>query len=80
MVEIPLSTFVSVIVWIPIGNGLNTTLTIAQLMPMQFALQIIHTVLSYAEVLLGFFALRVLARYQIARFVLFCFFVHSFFV
>lgn len=67
MVEIPLSTFLSVIVWIPISNG-ETPLVIAQFMPMQFSLQIVHTILSYMEIIFGFFALRVLARYQISRF------------
>lgn len=64
MIELPLSSFLVAIVWIPIGNQL----TIVQLIPMQFALQAIHTLFVYSEVLLGFFALRVLARYQISRF------------
>lgn len=66
MVEVPLSTFLTVIVWIPLDNGDNS-LVIADLIPMQFALQLTHTILTYAEIILGFFALRVLAQYQIAR-------------
>lgn len=64
MVEIPLSSFLIAIVWIPIGNSLR----IVDLLPMQFALQLFHSLLVYAEVIFGFFALRVLARYQISRF------------
>lgn len=35
---------------------------------MQFALQLFHTIFVYAELIFGFFALRLLARNQIARF------------
>jgi transmembrane protein 17 len=79
MVEIPLSTFLTVIVWIPLGGSSSSTtttttttksLTIALFIPMQFALQLIHTIFVYIQVVLGFFALRLLARYQISRFYL----------
>jgi transmembrane protein 17 len=67
MIEIPLSTFLLAIVWIPIGSSTNP-LQIVYLLPLQFSLQIIHTIFVYLEVIFGFFALRVLARYQISRF------------
>jgi hypothetical protein len=65
MVEAPLSVFLLVIVWMPNISG---TLPISNLIPMQFALQIIHAIFVYLELIFGFFALRILARYQISRF------------
>ena len=67
MVEIPLSTFLLAIVWIPIGSA-SKPLQIVYLLPLQFSLQLIHTLFVYFEVVFGLFALRVLARYQISRF------------
>jgi len=67
MVEVPLSTFLLAIVWIPIGSS-SKQLQIVYLLPLQFALQIIHAMFVYMEVAFGLFALRVLARYQISRF------------
>lgn len=74
MVQLPLCTFLVVIAWINIGtindsNGIQIkTLTIVNLMPLQWALQLLHSIFVYLEVIFGFFALRVLARYQISRF------------
>ena len=65
MVEAPLSVFLLVIVWMPDISG---KLPISNLIPMQFALQIIHAIFVYFELIFGFFALRVLARFQISRF------------
>lgn len=67
MVEVPLSTFLLAIVWIPIGSS-SKQFQIVYLLPLQFAMQIIHTLFVYIEVALGLFALRILARYQISRF------------
>ena len=67
MVEVPLSTFLLAIVWIPIGSS-SKSLQIVYLLPLQFALQLIHTLFVYFEIAFGLFALRVLARYQISRF------------
>ena len=41
---------------------------IVQIIPMQFSLQLIHFLFIFFEAILGFFSLRVLARYQISRF------------
>jgi hypothetical protein len=49
-----------------INKGDNTV--IVQIVPMQFALQLIHFLFIIFEAFLGFFSLRVLARYQISRF------------
>ncbi len=70
MVEAPLSVFLLTIVWLPLASPTSRSgiLVIASLMPMQFALQLVHTLFVYSELILGFFALRVLARYQISRF------------
>ena len=67
MVEVPLSTFLLAIVWIPIGSS-SKSLQIVYLLPLQFALQLIHALFVYFEIAFGLFALRVLARYQISRF------------
>ena len=65
LIELPLSLFLIVIVWIPIGK---TSFVIVQQIPMQFSLQIFHTLFVFSEVIFGFIAVRVLARYQISRF------------
>jgi hypothetical protein len=65
MVEAPLSVFLMVIVWMP---DISSKLPISNLIPMQFALQLVHAIFVYLELIFGFFALRVLARYQISRF------------
>jgi hypothetical protein len=49
-------------------NLISSTQTIVQIIPMQFALQLIHFLFIFFEAVLGFFSLRVLARYQISRF------------
>ncbi|CAF1132330.1 unnamed protein product [Brachionus calyciflorus] len=67
MIELPLSCFLIAIVWVPLGTG-DIKLVIAEKIPMQFALQIFHTFFVFLEVIFGFIALRVLARYQISRF------------
>ena len=54
MVEIPLSTFLLAIVWIPIDST-NKPLQIVYLLPLQFSLQLIHTLFVYFEVLPIFF-------------------------
>ena len=38
------------------------------LIPLQFALEIVHAVFVILEVIFGFIALRTLSRYQISRF------------
>ena len=48
------------------NKGNNTI--IVQMVPMQFALQLIHFLFIFFEAILGFISLRVLARYQISRF------------
>jgi hypothetical protein len=68
MVEIPLSTFLLVIAWFPIGISGTTDPRLAFFIPMQFVLEVIHALFVYAEIGFGLFALRVLARYQISRF------------
>jgi transmembrane protein 17 len=68
MVEVPLSTFLLFIVWFPIDLDKTLDKRIGFFVPMQFALELIHTIFVYLELILGFFALRVLARYQISRF------------
>jgi transmembrane protein 17 len=68
MVEIPLSTFLLVIAWFPIGITGTYNNLLVYFIPMQFVLEIIHALFAYVEIFLGLFALRVLARYQISRF------------
>ncbi len=68
MIEIPLSTFLLVIAWFPIGISGTTETLLVYFIPMQFVLEIIHAIFAYVELFLGLFALRVLARYQISRF------------
>ena len=69
MVEAPLNVFLITVAWIPLeNNSSNGPLIIGYLIPMQFALQLIHCIFVYMELIFGFFALRVLARYQISRF------------
>lgn len=65
IIEIPLSLFILVIVWFPL-NGTNQI--IVQIIPMQFALQLIHFIFIFSEAIFGFVSLRVLAQYQISRF------------
>jgi transmembrane protein 17 len=65
IVETPLSLFLLIIVCVPIDeNGFQIIYQI----PIQFALQLIHFIFIFFENIFGLLALRVLARYQIARF------------
>jgi transmembrane protein 17 len=65
IIQTPLCVFLLAIVWIPIEqNGFQIVYQI----PMQFALQLIHFLFVVFEDIFGFISVRVLARYQIARF------------
>ena len=68
MVEIPLSTFLLIIVWFPVVVSGTLDPRLIYFIPMQFVLELIHALFAYLEIGLGFFALRILARYQISRF------------
>ena len=65
IIETPLSLFLLIIVWVPIGEN---KFQIVYQIPMQFSLQLIHFLFVFFENIFGLIALRVLARYQIARF------------
>lgn len=65
IIQTPLCVFLLVIVWIPIDAN---QFQIVYQIPMQFALQLIHFVFVFFEDILGYVSVRVLARYQIARF------------
>lgn len=57
IIELPLSIFILIVVWF-----------IQTLIPLQFALEVIHVVFIILEIIFGYIALRTLARYQISRF------------
>ena len=69
ILEVPLSIFLLAVVWVPITDNVSgQSLQIAIFMPMQFSLQVIHSLFVLFETIFGFFALRLLARQQISRF------------
>ncbi len=65
IIETPLSLFLLIIVCVPIDKS---GFQIIYQIPIQFALQLIHFIFIFFENIFGLIALRVLARYQIARF------------
>lgn len=65
IIETPLSIFLLTVVWIPLDES---QFQIVNQIPMQFALQSIHFVFILFENIFGLMSLKVLARYQIARF------------
>lgn len=68
MVQVPLSIFLLIIVWVPLNFTGVVNNRLIFIMPMQFVLELIHAIFVFLELGLGLFALRVLARYQISRF------------
>ena len=65
IIQTPISCFLLVIVWIPLNED---NFQIVYQLPMQFALQAIHLLFILFENIFGLVSLKVLARYQIARF------------
>lgn len=55
------------VAWIPISSA-NSQMTIGLELPMQFALQIFHSMFNFLELIFGFIAIQILGRYQISRF------------
>lgn len=55
------------VVWVPISSEKGEML-IGLEIPMQFGLQIFHSLFNFFELIFGFIAIKILGRYQISRF------------
>lgn len=55
------------VVWVPISSEKGQMLIGIEI-PMQFALQIFHSLFNFFELIFGFVAIKILGKYQISRF------------